>query len=264
MPLNFTLPFERKFDIDYHRQWFDRNWIYSIHLSLLYIVLVPLGKQLMSSRTAFNLRPLLILWSAILACFSGLGAYRLLEDTFSTLRSKGLHGSICSNDSLYRDSRIMTWFWLFVLSKAFELLDTAFIVLRKQKLIFLHYYHHFTTLTYCWYVFSSMPSTFRYLSGMNYSIHFVMYGYYALKAARFQVSTKVNILITSSQIAQMVLGLLMNIYVIIVKRSGKACETNYETATFGCLIYSSFLVLFVNFFVQSYMRKPSVARSKTN
>ena len=42
----------------------------------------------------------------------------------------------------------MYWYTVFVLSKAVELLDTAFIVLRKQRLITLHWVHHVLTLCY--------------------------------------------------------------------------------------------------------------------
>lgn len=42
------------------------------------------------------------------------------------------------------------WTTMFVLSKVPELGDTIFIVLRKQPLIFLHWYHHATVLVYSW------------------------------------------------------------------------------------------------------------------
>ena len=41
--------------------------------------------------------------------------------------------------------------FLFDLSKVFEFVDTIFIVLRKKPLIFLHYYHHVSTMLFCWY-----------------------------------------------------------------------------------------------------------------
>jgi hypothetical protein len=40
---------------------------------------------------------------------------------------------------------------IFCISKVPELIDTLFIVLRKQKLIFLHWFHHATVLIYSWY-----------------------------------------------------------------------------------------------------------------
>ena len=41
--------------------------------------------------------------------------------------------------------------WLFMLSKVPETIDTLFIVLRRQPLIFLHWYHHASVLVYCFY-----------------------------------------------------------------------------------------------------------------
>ncbi len=41
--------------------------------------------------------------------------------------------------------------WLFIISKVPETIDTLFIVLRRQQLIFLHWFHHASVLVYCFY-----------------------------------------------------------------------------------------------------------------
>uniref|UniRef100_A0A670ITT2 Elongation of very long chain fatty acids protein n=1 Tax=Podarcis muralis TaxID=64176 RepID=A0A670ITT2_PODMU len=63
------------------------------------------------------------------------------------LMTKGLKQSVC-DQSFYNGPVSKFWAYAFVLSKAPELGDTIFIVLRKQKLIFLHWYHHITVLLY--------------------------------------------------------------------------------------------------------------------
>lgn len=49
-----------------------------------------------------------------------------------------------------QDIRVNAWYLFFTLSKAFELVDTLFIVFRKRKLINLHWIHHTLTLIYSW------------------------------------------------------------------------------------------------------------------
>ena len=66
-----------------------------------------------------------------------------------------------------------------------ELVDTVFIVLRKQKLIFLHWYHHVTVLWFSWYSYVGFTSTCRWFMVMNYCVHSIMYSYYALRAMRY-------------------------------------------------------------------------------
>lgn len=60
---------------------------------------------------------------------------------------------------------------IFCISKVPELIDTLFIVLRKQKLIFLHWFHHATVLIYAWYSYHDWTASGRWFVFMNYSVH---------------------------------------------------------------------------------------------
>ena len=60
-------------------------------------------------------------------------------------------------------------------------------MLRKQKLIFLHWYHHITVLIYCWYSFSQYTAPARWFVVMNFVVHSIMYTYYAFRALRYAI-----------------------------------------------------------------------------
>jgi hypothetical protein len=52
---------------------------------------------------------------------------------------------------IYSIFEFMDRLWLFIISKVPETIDTLFIVLRRQQLIFLHWFHHASVLIYCFY-----------------------------------------------------------------------------------------------------------------
>ena len=84
------------------------------------------------------------------------------------------------------------WGWLMTLSKVVELGDTIFIVLRKSQLSFLHWYHHITVLVYTWYAITPRPSALSiWFSSMNYTVHTIMYTYYALRASGYKIFSRV-------------------------------------------------------------------------
>ncbi len=83
---------------------------------------------------------------------------------------------LCNFLSFIENNRVCGfWTWMFILSKVPELGDTVFIVLRKQKLIFLHWYHHVTVLLYTWYSFAGFVAPGRWFITMNYMVHSIMY-----------------------------------------------------------------------------------------
>ena len=106
-----------------------------------------------------------------------------------------LHRSLYSPAALF-------WGWLFGLSKVVELGDTIFVVLRKRPLTFLHVFHHCTVLVACWYTGSQVAPTARWFVTMNYTVHSVMYTYYALQILRwFQIPKVVSMTITVLQVS---------------------------------------------------------------
>ena len=70
--------------------------------------------------------------------------------------------------------------------------DTLFIILRKQQLIFLHWYHHITVLIYVWYSYMDHTAPGQWFLVMNYTVHALMYTYYAFRSMKFKISKWVS------------------------------------------------------------------------
>lgn len=133
--------------------------------------------------------------------------------------------------------------------------DTLFIVLRKQKLIFLHWYHHITVLLYSWYSYKDMVAGGGWFMTMNYLVHAVMYSYYALRAAGFKLSRKFAMFITLTQITQMLMGCVVNYLVYSWMQQGQECPSHMQNIVWSSLMYLSYFVLFVQFFLEAYFGK---------
>ena len=132
-----------------------------------------------------------------------------------------IYWSHCFQSFLETDHVTALWTWLFVLSKLPELVDTVFIVLRKQKLIFLHWYHHVTVLWFSWYSYVGFTSTCRWFMIMNYAVHALMYTYYGIRASRLmKVPNVLAMVITTLQTLQMVVGCSINILAFYYLASG--------------------------------------------
>ena len=66
--------------------------------------------------------------------------------------------------------------------------------------------------------------------------------------------------ITACQLAQMVVGCLVNFYALHVKNSGGECGVSYLMINLALIMYFSYFALFANFFYNSYIaRKPRSA-----
>lgn len=147
------------------------------------------------------------------------------------------------------------WTWLFVLSKLPELGDTIFIVLRKQPLIFLHWYHHITVLMYSWFSYTEYTASARWFVVMNYCVHSLMYTYYALRALKFNPPRFISMVITGLQLTQMIIGCAINIWAYdFVQTAGQgACQISYTNIKLSIAMYASYFILFARFFHLTYL-----------
>lgn len=175
-----------------------------------------------------------------------------------SLKTHGFFYSCCNSSFIDQGNVSSFWTALFTLSKVLELGDTVFIVLRKQPLIFLHWYHHITVLWYCWFSYSEKIAPGRWFMVMNYVVHSFMYSYYCVRALQYQLPKWVNMFITTLQVIQMIMGIVVNIVAYNALNEGKQCHHNYRNIRFCLIMYFSYLVLFLHFFYSTYIvKKPS-------
>ena len=249
-------PIESRFEWEKAHEWLRGHWHLSVYCSAVYVALVFLGKRWMRDKPAYSLRRPLAMWNAGLALFSLLGFLTIGPPLLRSWKKNGFAFTTC-NDIMYVDTSRALWGFLFVLSKLVEFGDTLFIVLRRTPLSFLHWYHHITVFTYCAYNVAQKDPTGDWFGAVNYFVHTVMYSYYLLKASAFKVPAMVAQSITVLQLAQFGLGLVVLAISYREKASGVACDVHYDVLYAGLAMYSSYLVLFANFFYRKYiMPKP--------
>jgi len=259
---SYVFNFEQDYDQAEIRGWMQEHWQQVCGFaSVVYVVMIVVGQSYMASRPRFELRGLLAAWNIFLAVFSIMGVCRTLPEMLYTLKTQGMVGTLCIPSFLPRDPVSGIWTWLFVLSKVPELGDTVFIVLRKQELIFLHWYHHLTVMWYGWYSFSAplhlpVGSTARWFTVMNFTVHSIMYSYFALKALRFKIPKSLAMVITSLQLIQMVVGCSVNVVAYQYKQTGYNCGVSYTNIKLSLLMYFSYFLLFARFFYRAYFSKP--------
>jgi len=214
---------------------------------------------MMKDKQPFDLKAALALWNLFLAVFSFVGALRTVPHLLMMLQSQGFRYSICQAATVgYGCSASGFWVFLFIYSKYFELIDTVFLVIRKKKVGFLHWYHHCSVLLYCWHSYMwQMPSGI-YFVAMNYSVHAVMYFYYFL-AAVCKKPPKWALAVTLMQLTQMAIGIFVTVAHIraFIYEEGSNCDGHMPNLIAALGMYASYFLLFLQFLFARYCQKRS-------
>lgn len=259
----YYLEYEKYYDTVPVLDWMQsKPWV-PVATVIAYGLLIILGRRIMETREAWKWKKILAAWNFSLSLFSWIGAIRTAPQLFHNLATMSFRDNLCMSPQMtYGSGSSGLWVQLFILSKFPELMDTFFIVIHKKPLIFLHWYHHITVLIYCWhsYVTKSPPGLFFVV--MNYSVHAIMYGYYFLMAIKMKPKWLNAMFITTAQISQMVVGVLVTIFAFLYYDEGKTCQIQKENNTAAFIMYGSYLFLFAQFFVGRYFRVKTTTTPK--
>lgn len=232
------------------RRWIAEHKHVVLYYVGLYLALIFSIRIYMKSCPPLKLRGIFITWNTLLSIFSIVAFCRMFSATYIVYQEFGFKHLICN---IEEDSVSGFWGWMGVLIKILELGDTLFIVLRKRQLIFLHWYHHVTVLLYVWYSYSEDAAPMRWFCLMNYFVHSLMYPYYTLRALRVSVPIVIPLIITTTQIIQMIIGIHISYFAYVVRHQGHFCQFSELVALGGIAMYASYFILFLHFFYNKYL-----------
>lgn len=239
---------------------FDRQGSIQFHVlsCVVYLVLVELLKFYVAKKKATAgykppawLEPAKFVHNLSLSFVSLVMAIVMVYEMVMQNRFVSWHAMACvniPNKGLYGIAN-----FVYLVSKLWEWVDTFFLVLSDKPVIILHSFHHMTTFTMAAVVHNFPVGGYCFI---NCIVHFVMYLHYAnpVKWARP--------FMTSGQLVQFVIVLSIHTWSFFT-----GCfdlkQVFWEWVYCQSVVLGYF-VLFVNFFMQQYVKKPNKSKVVKN
>ncbi|KAJ3003978.1 hypothetical protein HKX48_001474 [Thoreauomyces humboldtii] len=244
------------------------DWHFPVSVAALYFVTV---KTLSAAQTvpskpvashwtnAAWFKALVVLHNVFLAVFSGITFVGMAKGLYGSSIGRGAHEAFCDRDDKLWNASLGYYAWLFYLSKYYEFVDTAIILLKGRKPSLLQSYHHAGAVLCMWLCVRSAATGTWIFVLFNSFIHTLMYTYYTLTTLGVSPHPPLKRALTQMQIAQFLIGgAVCASYPMVpgcLKRN--PVTTNHETAAYAfVLAYLVPLVyLFVDFARRVYGRK---------
>ena len=242
----------------------DAQRVFADHLEIpalaivAYLLFVRYGQRWMASRPPFELRTTARVWNVATAAFSICGACVCVPHLAGQLAAHGLWYTACADVyELAGYGSVALWAALFTWSKLFELFDTVLLVLRKRRVITLHWFHHSSVIAFAWAAWVYETPCALWYGSMNYSVHAIMYSYFFLTSTRLRRrALRVAPLITALQISQFIWGTVINVIAAASwAMPGVGCAIQLPILQIGAAMYVAYGLLFARLFVERYSRK---------
>ncbi|KAL1959402.1 hypothetical protein VTO42DRAFT_2205 [Malbranchea cinnamomea] len=235
-----------------------------------YYVIIFGGRELMRNRPAFKLNGLFMVHNLFLTTVSAILLSLFIEQLLPTVWRHGIFFAICDHRGGWTKPLVLLYYLNYI-TKYIELSDTLFLVLKKKPLTFLHTYHHGATALLCFTQLIGLTAVSWVPITLNLLVHVVMYWYYFQSARGIRIWWKEWI--TRLQIAQFIIDLgfvyfasytyFAFTYFPYLPNAGR-CAGEEFAAFSGLIILSSYLVLFISFYLATYKKAGKSGRPRKN
>eukprot|EP01114_Cavostelium_apophysatum_P019906 TRINITY_DN653_c0_g1_i1.p1 TRINITY_DN653_c0_g1~~TRINITY_DN653_c0_g1_i1.p1 ORF type:complete len:295 (+),score=60.71 TRINITY_DN653_c0_g1_i1:151-1035(+) len=236
-----------------------------VFMSLFYLATLFTLQVWMKNKKPFVLKSFTFVHNVILTVLSLAMFVGTTYGAILKYRAQGFWaGLVCEQEAEPIRGPLYYWSYIFYLSKFYELIDSYLLVLKKKPLIFLHVFHHFVMPYVCWAGLEGKWCMALWTSSFwNSFVHIIMYYYYSVSTLGYSPWWKKYL--TGLQIYQFVSGVLYTWVFFFYYFQDIKITNEYPFVTFrpGCTgelwavvgmfaVNCSFLVLFSQFYVQSY------------
>lgn len=229
----------------------------SIGFCLYYLVIFVIHR-LMRNRKPFKLTAITFIHNVFLCFMSAILFLSIFEFIIPIIIKEGWVAAICAKEAYTQKLEMV--YYINYLVKYYEFVDTIFLALKKKKLDFLHLYHHGMTMFICWCELYGRATITWGPVGINLFVHVIMYYYYARTTIiKKRVWWKKHL--TTLQIVQFVIdiGFIYSAtytyfafnYWPVLPNFGN-CYGEPRMAIIGCVVITSYLFLFIDFFKKTY------------
>ncbi|TPX57570.1 very-long-chain 3-oxoacyl-CoA synthase [Powellomyces hirtus] len=189
------------------------EWRFPVFTAIIYFLTVkslaaanskpPMGKHWTQ---ASWFKAFVVLHNAFLAVFSAVTFVGISKGLIQASSGRTAHEAFCDHDDKLWNGSLGYWAWLFYLSKYYEMVDTAIILLKGRKPSLLQSYHHAGAILSMWLCVRSHAAATWIFVLFNSFIHTLMYSYYILTTMGMHPQQKVKKTLTRMQIIQFLTG----------------------------------------------------------
>lgn len=235
-----------------------------------YLAIIFGIREIMKDRSPQRLNTLFRIHNVFLSVGSLILLVLMMEEVGSIwLTNTTVYGTMCDETSW--TERLEFYYMINYYFKYIELFDTVFLALKKKPLAFLHVFHHSATALLCFVQLNGKTSVSWVVISLNLAVHVIMYYYYFATAGGAKIWWKKYL--TSMQIIQFIIDIVI-VYFGTYQHYAAThyhhlphwsnCAGTETAALFGCGLLTTYLGLFINFYIQTYKKSAKGKQPTTN